>query len=176
MYFSSLKKIGLFFFTLPPSKEGLVIKDFSIFLSTSEVILSLLQSFAHKDKVSNHRPFGQGIPPCRCVQDSCLQLGLTHFSPFVSSASLWFNSHCEVKNITIFSKVSDLHHKKHESHILLFLLMVICCLLVRNAVISISGKSNPKDMETKRKPLASDICLMLVTSGIFALHEFVPEC
>lgn len=99
-----------------------------------------------------------------------------YISPVISSASLRINTHCEVKNRTIFSKVSDLHQKKHESHILLFLLMVIYCLLLRNAAVSISSKSKPNDMKRKRNPLASDICLILDTSGIFPSCFFVPHC
>lgn len=60
-------------------------------------------------------------------------------------------------------------------YIFIFLLMIICYLLLINAVISTLCESNSNEMERKRKILASDICLILVTSGIFALHEFVPK-
>lgn len=59
------------------------------FLSSSRVILSLLQSFSCKDKISNHRPFEWGVLICRCLKESCdlctfplsfhlLPYGLTH--------------------------------------------------------------------------------------------------
>lgn len=138
------------------------------------MILSLLQSFSCKGKINNHRPFGWWTPLSRSMKDNCLQFVLYVLFPFhficfpIVQQSPWN------ENITIFGKVSNLHQKKHECHIVLFLLMVIFCVLLRNAVISILSKSKPNNME--RKPLASDICLILVTSGIFAFHEFVPEC
>lgn len=54
--------------------------------------------------------------------------------------------------------------------------MVKYCLLLGGAVIRISSKSNPNDMETKRKLLASDNFFIFITSGIFASHKFVLKC
>lgn len=113
-------------------------------------------------------------PPFRCVKDSCLQLVLYLLFPFyficfpTVQHSLWSKKYDSIQQGIRFTS-------GEKCFVFFFSCLWLCYLLLINAAISISGKSNSNEMERKRKILASDICLILVTSGISALHEFVPE-